>query len=67
MARNPVTAECWNCNRKYDRTYRAHGGWLGRCNECDSDQWIITKDEAIAMKKKKKGGKHAYSENKTQK
>jgi Zn finger protein HypA/HybF involved in hydrogenase expression len=60
MPRDPKTAECWNCNRKYDRVYPAHGGILGRCNGCDSDQWIITKDEMIKMnKKKKKGGKRA--------
>jgi hypothetical protein len=61
MAKNPETAECFNCaergiKRKYDYYYHKHGGILGRCNQCDSDYWIITKDEMIAMNMKKKKG-----------
>ena len=41
--RNPKTAICWNCDKKYDQVYEdeTSGAILGRCNQCDSIHHIV--------------------------
>ena len=39
--REPKTAQCWYCHRKYDKIDKQNGGVLGHCHKCDGLQWII--------------------------
>lgn len=41
--RNPKTAECWNCDRRYTDVFKNEDNQIiGHCDSCKSDHVIVS-------------------------